>query len=293
MKKNKVRIFIVIFSLLVFCGTFVSCHQAEIISQKPVISVSILPQKYFVEKISGDHFLINVLIPSGASPASYEPSPQQIKQLEESALYLKTGDLGFEKSWIFSLEKKLKNTKFYNTSEGINLLEGGSHSHGEHEHATDPHVWVSPRNVKIIVKNICQAISSFDPENAEFYQANLTSFENEIDSLDNIINDKLTSCEHRHFIIYHPALSYFARDYNLVQIPLEMEGKEPGFQHMQHIINVASENNIRLILVQKEFNIDEAKTLEGEINGKIVVINPLDYNWSEQLLFITEQFVNL
>ena len=274
-------------------GTFVSCHQVEKNSQKPIISVSILPQKYFVEKISGDNFLINVLIPSGASPASYEPSPLQIKQLEESALYLKTGELGFEKTWIRDLEKKLPNIKFYNTSLGIDLLEGGSHSHDSHDHAMDPHVWVSPRNVKIIAKNIQQAISSFDPTNAEFYQANLMAFENELDSLDNVLKDKLESCNHRHFIIYHPALSYFARDYGLVQIPLEMEGKEPGFQHMQNIVDVAKENNIRLIFVQKEFNLDEAKTLEGEISGKIVVINPLDYNWSQQLLFITEQFVNL
>lgn len=237
--------------------------------------------------------MINVLIPSGASPASYEPSPLQIKQLEESALYLKTGELGFEKTWIRDLEKKLPNIKFYNTSLGIDLLEGGSHSHDSHDHAMDPHVWVSPRNVKIIAKNIQQAISSFDPTNAEFYQANLMAFENELDSLDNVLKDKLESCNHRHFIIYHPALSYFARDYGLVQIPLEMEGKEPGFQHMQNIVDVAKENNIRLIFVQKEFNLDEAKTLEGEISGKIVVINPLDYNWSQQLLFITEQFVNL
>ncbi|MEZ5082980.1 MAG: zinc ABC transporter substrate-binding protein [Bacteroidales bacterium] len=293
MRKNKVWFFISIISFIAIGISMVSCLQNENGIKKPVISVSILPQKYFVEKISGENFIVNVLIPSGASPASYEPSPLQIKQLEGSAMYLKNGELGFEKTWISNLEKKLTNIGFYNTSEGIDLLEGGSHSHGSHQHAVDPHVWISPKNVKVIAKNIYLAITSFDPENAEFYKSNLKTFENELDSLDNIIKEKLKSCTHRHFIIYHPALSYFARDYGLVQVPLEMEGKEPGFQHMQQIVDMAKEDNIRLILIQREFNMDEAKTLESEINGKIVVINPLDYEWSQQLLYITDQFVHL
>lgn len=269
------------------------CARQKKVSQKPIISVSIQPQKYFVERIAGDHYEINVLIPAGASPASYDPLPSQIKDLSNSVLYFKIGQVGFEKAWIENLEKDLPHVTFFDLSSGIKFID----NHDSHEtdidhdhcHTTDPHIWMSPRNVKVIAQNIFVALTGHNPQDRSYYQKRLDIFLNEIDSVDLSIERVLSGIDKRDFIIYHPALTYYARDYNLHQIPMELEGKEPTSLYMKTLIDTAKENNITAILVQKQFSQDEASTLQKEINGKIIRIDPLDYNWQKQIIYISKQ----
>ncbi|MCD4698550.1 MAG: zinc ABC transporter substrate-binding protein [Bacteroidales bacterium] len=285
-KFNSIRIRLV---LIFIIGIFFGCSSSTGHLNKPVISVSILPQKYFVEKIAGDNFNINVLIPPGASPAIYEPSPKQVRDLANSKIYFKIGYIGFEKVWINKLEKNFNNVLFSDVSKGVNILEPGHVHHGSHNHPVEPHIWMSPLNVKIIANNIYSTLVEADPENKQEYNNRLIIFEKEIDSLHHFITNSFRNKSNRHFIIYHPALTYFANDYNLVQVPMEIEGKEPGVKHMYNIAKLAGEKNIKAILIQKEFNIDEANSLNEQINGEIIIIDPLDFNWNDQLLSITHK----
>jgi zinc transport system substrate-binding protein len=272
-----------------------SCKNAERVSGKPVIMVSILPQKFFVEKIAGDQFMVEVMIPPGSSPASYEPTPKQIINLNTSNVYLKIGYIAFELNWISRLQEEYPEVEFIDTSTGVNLMEDGvGHGHSHAHGAIEPHIWTSPQNVKIIAGNIARALSENDPSHKEQYQKNLEKFQLEIDSVDMLIQDLLQKIETRSFIIYHPALTYFARDYNLMQIPLEFEGKEPSVKYIQQVVDLARANNTTAILIQSQFNRDEAMTLEREINGKVIPIDPLAYDWTHEMIRIaTELSENL
>jgi zinc transport system substrate-binding protein len=281
--------------ILLFCFCVllsVGCSTKQQPLEKPVITVSILPQKYFTEKIVGDRFDINVMIPPGASPASYDPSPKQMANLANSAIYFKIGYIGFEINWINKIAPDFPDVKFIDSSEGIIFLESDE-SHGEHQHhRLEPHIWMSPEKVKVIASNILQTLIQEDEKNATFYTDNYKAFNKELDSIHALIENKLRNIRHREFIIYHPALTYFAQDYNLQQHALEIDGKEPSVQQMRELINLAKERDIKLIFVQKQFNQGEAKTLEKEINGKVVSIDPLDYNWDTQIMDIANLLNN-
>lgn len=249
--------------------------------------VSILPQKYFAKKIVGDKFEIKVMIPPGASPVTYDPTPKQIIALDNAKIYFKIGYIGFELNWINNLSVDYPNINFINTAEGIKFIED-EEQHGDHSHfRLEPHVWMSPENVKIISENMLRYIKEADPQNADFYQNNFNTFIKEIELIQKQIDLKLTNITSRDFIIYHPALTYYSREFSLNQYSLEIDGKEPSVKQMTELINLAQAKNIKVIFVQSQFNQEEAKTLENEIDAKVFSIDPLDYNWNEQILEIT------
>ncbi|MCB0821129.1 MAG: zinc ABC transporter substrate-binding protein [Bacteroidales bacterium] len=278
-----------IFSFALISG-LTGCQQTSENKEKDIITVSILPYQYFVEKIAGNLFTCEVMIPPGASPASYEPTPRQVMNLSNSKLYLLSGYLAYEQNWVKNFKANLPNLEFYNTSQGLNLIKNEIKNHDDHDHGPiEPHVWTSPQNVKIISQNIADALIKIKPENKSIFLKNLEQFHKEIDSIDFTINQLLMAKTNRSFIIYHPALTYFAHDYKLTQIPIEQEGKEPSVKHIRAVADFAIENKIKVILIQKQFNKEEAKTLEQEIGGKIVEIDPLAFDWENEMIFIAKQ----
>jgi len=271
---------------------------------KPTVAVSILPQEYFVSRISGDLFNINVMIPPGASPATYEPTPAQLTSLSRTNLYLKMGYTGFEMAWMEKLASANKTMTVVNTSEGVDLItetttHGEAHhppgdhtkaeAHGHHHGGIDPHTWLSPKNVKIIAQNIHDALAAAYPENKVIFSENLMAFMHELDSLDKEISNELKDLSSRSFFTYHPSLSYFARDYNLEQHPLELGGKTPSAAHMKKMIDTGKEEQIGVVFLQMQFDQKNAEVLAKEISAEIVQINPLDPEWYTQMLFITEK----
>lgn len=260
---------------------------------KAVISVSILPQKYFVEQIAGDHFDINVLIPPGASPASYDPTPSQIVELANSQIYFKIGYIEFEKNWLDKISGEYPQLNIIDNSAGLDLIENQEYDqdHGHHHGFIEPHTWMSPENVKVIAKSIYEALLKFDKQNESFYTENYNRFILEIESLNLNISKQLQGIPSRSFIIYHPALTYFAKSYKLQQLPIEIEGKNPSAYHIKQIIDTAISQNIQIVFIQKQFDQEKAKIIASEINGRVIPIDPLDYNWPDQLLTITNAFV--
>ena len=267
--------------------------QPKLKETAKMVSVSILPQKYFVEQIAGNLVQVNVLVPPGSSPHNYEVLPSQMKDLAKSKVWLQIGLLTFEDAWKDKYAEINKDLAIVNCSEGIKTIAGSEcEEEGQgHEHsgAFDPHIWLAPAEVKIMAQNTLVALKAGFPEHGAAFQANYSRFISKVDSLSKIIDQKLAPLINRNILIFHPALAYYARQFNLKQIPLELDGKEPSPRHMKDIIDLAREQNIRIVFIQKEFDSENALQLSREIGGEVVIIDPLDYNWEKQIMDITEK----
>jgi zinc transport system substrate-binding protein len=279
--------------LLLFWLVLSSCGPGTENSGKPVVSVSILPQRYFIDRIAGDLVDVNVMIPPGASPATYEPTVSQLSKLSRSPLYMRIGYVGFELSWMDKISSVNPEMKIVDLSQGIELLsegDAGEPANGEHTHeGTDPHVWMSLVNAKIIAQNVFDEIVILFPGERETMRLQLERLLWEIDSLHLHISDMLASYPSKGFMIYHPALTYFARDYNLKQYSLELGGKTPSPAHLRWMIDLGREQQISVIFLQRQFEQRNAEVLAGEIGAKIIMIDPLDPDWFTQIGYIADQ----
>ena len=267
----------------------VACSTGE---RKPkIVTVTIQPQKYFAEKIAGDRFEINCIVPPGSNPEAYDPSPSHLVHLGKSIAYFKIGHIGFELAWMDKLAQNNPDMKIFDNSEGIDILSG-THEHNEgdnhHHFDADPHTWSSPKNARIIAKNMYDAFVSLDPNGEKVYRENYENLLAEINRVDSIVTQRLTPVRGTMFAIYHPSLSYLAKDYHLHQLSLEYNGKEPSVFYLKKAVDVAKEKNVKVIFIQQEFDAKQAESFAQEIGAKVVPINPLSYNWSEELLHIAD-----
>lgn len=279
---------------LCFIILLLAACQSKQKDERQLVSVSILPQKYFVDQIAGNLVQVNVLVPPGSSPHNYEILPSQMKDLAKSKAWLQIGLLTFEAALKDKLADLNKNLSIVNCSEGILPIAGIEHEeegHADigHQDAFDPHIWLAPAEVKIIAQNTLKALKTAFPEHAIDFEANFTRFISRIDSLSAQIAQKLTPLKNRSILIFHPALAYYARQFGMNQIALELNGKDPSPRHMKEIVDLAHHQNIHVIFIQKEFDSAFALQLSREINGAVVVIDPLDYNWEKQMMDITDK----
>lgn len=284
------RFFLLIFPVLILTA----CNQPsknQKIDDSKILSVTIEPQRFFLEKLVGDMYTINTIVPPGTSPETYEPSPSMMIDLGKSEIYFMVGSLGFENVWGESLSKNNPNVKIVNCSDGIDLLYGGHDhaSHGNHDGhensgISDPHVWSSPKTVSAFVKNMYNALVAQDHDNEPTYNSNFTRLNKIINDTDSIIGSLLDNAKSRSFIIYHPALSYLARDYNLKQYSIEFEGKNPSPSQLRELVDLAKKENIKIVFIQKGFDSKNAEVIANEIDGKVVAIDPLAYEWDKELI---------
>ncbi|MEA1876552.1 MAG: zinc ABC transporter substrate-binding protein [Bacteroidota bacterium] len=276
--------------LVLVLGLISSCNQGSQKSDDAIITVSILPQKYFVQALIGDRFVVNVMVAPGASPASYEPSPRQMAALSNSGLYLKIGHLGFEKTWIPRFQSSYPSLKVVDLSSGIELLgeeeeEDDDHAHS-HKHGIDPHVWMSPKQARRIVTNTAAALTKYDEACKDLIAHNRDSLLLVLDDLDRQYTKALAPIQNRKFIIFHPALTYLANDYHFEQIAMEFEGKEPSPAYFKSIVDRAISEEIRLLFIQKEFDIENARQMAREIGAELIQIDPLAEDWYSQMIDI-------
>lgn len=265
--------------------------------EKPVITVTLEPQRYFTKAIAGDKFKVVSMVPKGSSPETYDPVPQQLVSLGDSKAYFRIGYIGFEQTWMERLMNNTPHIQVFDTSKGIDLiLNNGDHDHGHghgphdgHTHAVEPHVWNSTANAIIIAGNTYKALSQLDKANDAYYMARYDSLCQRIQHTDSLIRQQLSAPEAaKAFMIYHPALSYFARDYGLHQISIEEGGKEPSPAHLKDLIDLCKEEDVRVIFVQPEFDKRNAETIAQQTGTKVVPINPLSYDWEEEMLNVAK-----
>lgn len=264
--------------------------------------VSILPQVEFVNRIGGDKVGVVEMIPPGFSPATYDPSPDQLRKLQDANIYFRIGHIGFEKAQIEKLEKLNSEMKIVDTSEGISLLslvahhyedEGEKHEDDEdHEAGDDPHIWLSPKLVKIQAKNIYDALAEYSPENKDYFTQNYNQFIQELDVLDQTLENAFAPISGQTILVFHPAFGYLADAYGFHQEAIETEGKDPTPAQLQKIIDEARNENIKVIFVQAQFSTKSVEFVAQEIDGAVVQIDPLAKNYFTNLENMAETIVS-
>ena len=276
-----------------------SCGERQI--DENVVSVTIEPQRFFAEKIAGDRLIIKTVVPYGQNPEMYDPTPQQMVQVSRSRAYLKIGHIPFETAWMPSVKANSPGLDVFDMSEGMLLIEQHPHDHdhadGEdhchHSHVgADPHTWSSISGAKTIAWNTLNAFTSIDKENTEYYWNNYNKLIALIDSVDMEIKTLVEPLSNRSFIIYHPSLTYFAREFRLEQLSIEMEGKEPSPSQLKRLIDASRESGAKVVFVQQEFDKKNAEVVSNETDCKLVVINPLSYNWDEEIIHIAKSLAD-
>ena len=242
------------------------------------VFVSIAPQKYFVERIGGEHVRVEVMVKPGESPATFNPNPKKMSRLANAKLYFSIG-VPFERIWISRLKAIQPDLKFISLNQNLSSKIKSGHSQDKQ----DPHIWLSPLLVKKMVTGIEVALSKEKPERAGFFKINHIALAQELDILDQEIRDILANGKTRSFMVFHPAWSYFAEAYGLEQISIEHNGKEPGPRTLQEIINKGKKFNIKTIFVQKQFGLSVAKKIAKMIGATIQEMDPLAENYFENM----------
>lgn len=249
-------------------------------TEKPAVTVTVTisPYKYFVDQIAKGKVDVNVMVSNGNNPETYEPYAQQMMELSKSALYLKVGSIGFEQTWMKKLQDNAPDMKVIDTSVGIKPAKtpGGN---------IDPHVWMSCSNARIIASNILKALCELEPKNKAFFEKNYQSLLSIIDKRDSTIKENFKKDPDlvRKFVIYHPILTYFARDYQLEQLALEEEGREPSAAQLKSLIERARKEKIKFCLIQAEFANRNTTTFINESHTKPMNINPLQDDWNRAM----------
>ena len=275
--------------LIILIVTLGSCNQSSKKSDVPTLTVTIEPLRFFTETIAGDKYRVISMVPQGSSPETYDPTPQQLVALNQSDAYLRIGHIGFEQAWMERIKANNPHIKVFDTSEGIDFIRGEGHWHGNHFHqgGIEPHVWNSATNAILIAENICKSLCQLDSINQNFYQERTDSLKQIIVQTDKKIRQLLQSADST-FLIYHPALSYFARDYGLKQISIEDNGKHPSPASLKTLIDTCRKEGVRVIFVQQEFDQHNAQLIASELGIEIVPINPLSYHWEKEMIRIAE-----
>lgn len=265
------------------------------------VFVSILPQKYFVQQISKDRVTVEVMVQPGASPATYEPKPSQMKQLASTAVYFAIG-VPFEAAWLEKIAGVNPNMSVIHTDAGIEKMSMASHNHEKpDEHSKpgqdhnnnevlDPHTWLSPPLVKQQVNVIYEKLTQLFPQYAAEFQVNHEQLINSIDMLDMELRALFKGDEGMQFMVFHPSWGYFAREYGLEQIAIEIEGKAPKPSQLQKLIEHAKEYDIRIVFAQPQFSLKNATLVAREINGEVIRADPLAENWLQNMKEVADKF---
>ncbi|MBF0302603.1 MAG: zinc ABC transporter substrate-binding protein [Desulfamplus sp.] len=286
-----------VFILISISNAIFSCVEAS--EGNIPVFVSILPQKFFVDQIGKERVDVQVMVQPGASPHTYEPKPQQMIALSKTKIYFASG-LPFEKIWLGKVSASNKNMKIVNTDDGIKKIQMVSHYHHEkhieqsHSDANlgeaDPHIWLSPKLVAIQAQHILNGLKAVDPDSSSFYDTNYQIFISEIEKLDAELNSIFADKKGLQFMVFHPSWGYFAQDYNLEELPIEIEGKNPKPAQLQELISHARKNKISIIFVQPQFSVKSAQQIAKEIDGEVIFADPLGYDWFKNLRDVADKF---
>lgn len=275
-----------IVSLIILGLLSLASCKGPAISGKRMIMVTIEPLRYFTEQIAGDKFKVETMVRPGYSPEDYEPTPKQMVELSHTLLYIKVGYIGFEQTWMNRLKKTAPQLKIIDTSKGIRRIYSAPG-------IPDPHTWMSCKNARIIALNIYQALVKEDPRDKALFQKNLEKLLKTIGQTDKSVRQILahnSEKKSKAFVIYHPVLTYFANEYHLIQLPMEQEGREPSTKEMQELILRAKQLHVKTIYIQQQFSPRDAMAIAFVTKGQPENIEPLNYNWNQEMLLIARLF---
>lgn len=260
-------------------------------SETPHILVTIAPFKFLVEEIAKGTVEVQWMVPPGASAHTFEPSQREMVEASKASIWFFLGE-PFERKAINALQTKNQNLQLVDLRKGLTLLKdscGHHHEDGEHHSCQDPHIWLSPLMVKIEARTIYDTLSKNFPENQKFYEENLHLLEKKLDDLDSFIKGKLSPFQGSTLMVSHPAYAYYAKEYGLLQLPIEMEGKEPTAKQLNSIIAKAKAGKVKTIFTQPQYSDKAALIIGKTIGANVVSVNPYAENIIENLYSMTEK----
>ena len=240
------------------------------------VFTTVIPQKYFVERIGGDLVQVDVLVGPGQSPHTYEPTPKQMALLGEASLFFRAG-IPLENTLISKITRAYPGLRVVDTRKGVELLTLGDHpgQHGHGKGAPDPHIWLDPSRVKIQARTICEALVLADPPGARVYRGNLAAFQADLDRLDEELRTIFAPVGGSKIYVFHPAFGYLADAYGFSQVSVEAGGKEPSARQLAHLVSRARAEGVRVVFVQPQFSRKNAQAVARAIRGAVVPIDPL------------------
>ena len=269
-----------IFSIsLLLAFTLGGCSERE--AREPVVSVSIAPLHYFVDRLTGEALEVNVMVPQGASHGTYSPTARQMQKLSDSGIYFQVPSLGYEQEFIRRLNEMNPDINHVDLGDYIELIRGERIDHGDHFHegGIDPHIWMSPRVMVDLLPVLRDVVVEIYPELAETINENYPYVLADIERMHFEMQELTQNLSQRRFMIFHPALTYLARDYGLEQVSIEHEGKEPSPAQLSHLIRHARAEKVPVIFIQEEYDVRNARLVAEETGAEVVQINPLAYDW--------------
>ena len=293
MKKISLSAAVLLFALISLTASVCSSAPMEIF-------VSISPQKWLSDQLGHDRVTTHILVGQGQDPHTYEPTPKQLTTLSRATLYF-TLDLEFEKQIVPILQKTVPNLHLIDTAGAIPKIAMTNHEHKEpgddtddrhdnkghghdeqtrtdgehHQLGLDPHVWLSPLNLKIMAAAMAEALMTHDPTHKVMYEENLQALNETLDRLHQQITQDLAPFQGASFFVFHPAFGYFAHAYHLQQQAIETGGKSPSPKQLSSLITKARESGTRVIFVQPQFDPKSAQAIANAIDGEVVPLDPL------------------
>jgi zinc transport system substrate-binding protein len=289
--------------MLVFVGVvgMNACNPSVVptpSSDRVHVMVSIAPQTYFVERIGGDYVTVGEMVPPGVEPHTFEPKPEQLKALSQADVYFRIR-IEFEDAWMDKMRSTNTRMEIVDTTEGIQRMpmftgrgEETPGQAGETENP-DPHIWLSPSLVKIQAQTIYNTLVQLDPDHQSVYETNLNQFLADITTLDRDIRQSLQGVRNRKFMVFHPSWGYFARDYDLEMIPIQVGGQEPSAAELANLITEAKQNDIKIVFAEPQFSQQAARAIAREIDGDVLLIDPLAPNWLDNLRQVATTFAKV
>lgn len=274
-------------AILTFCLLFLTgcnnekAEEVSPVNDKPIIAVTIVPQQTFVKAVCGDLLEVITLIPPGNSPENYEPSPKEMKKFSKALLYFTIG-VPTEEANILPNVGNIKVISLQAKVESV------YHDRKFTSGKRDPHIWLSPKRVKVMIESIVDELSKLDEANKDIYTKNAETYMKELDDIDKQISSVLQGVKNKKFITYHPAFGYFADNYGLEMYALEEEGKESTIQHLQEIVDLAKAENIKVIFYQEEIDSSQSEAFAEEIGGKAIQLAPLAEDYIGNLTIMAE-----
>lgn len=251
---------------------------------KTSVVVSVAPELFFVEAIGGDSVTVECLMPSGTDPETFEPGVTGIRNVASSDIYLSTGVLPFEEKLLSNIDEKVA---VYNVSKGIDLIYG-THSHhsessSDAEGLPDPHIWSSVENARIIADNVRDALTAARPSSAGYFRERHRSLTKKLDSLDRSFTKRLEPLEGQSFVVMHPSLSYFARDYKLNQLSISDDQKDSSIKGLKEAIDNAGGSGASVFFFPIEFDKGKAEAVSRSLDMSPVSINPMGKDWQKEM----------
>ena len=263
--------------LIILAASLCACSQDNKHETSGTIYVSIEPLRFFTEQIAGEKYEVKTLVRQGTSPETYEPTAEQLAGLSKCNMFIKVGELGFERTWLKRIIRNAPHILIRNAGEGITPVMSING-------IPDQHIWMSTQNAGCIADNICRYLTAIDQKDSILFKANTEKLKEKIAKTDSTIRSMIGGKDCKAFIVYHPVLTYFARDYMLCQIPIEEEGREPSAAQLKDIVKQGKEMNVKTVFVQSEFPVANASIVAKGTGAETKSINPLSYHWDDEMV---------